>query len=429
MIICFIICVLTVISYVWGKFSLATTAITSMMALLLFGCLEPADVLGYFGNGTGIMIVAMFIVAAGFNKTQFVKNISRGITHIAKGNLTKVMAGYVLVGILLGQFIQSNLIVFSILAPLLANTVKEMNISPSKVMYPLGVACIATTSTLPLGAGATVYAELNGYLEANGYVGAMMTITDPMRSRLPVLIVCALYCIFIAPRLAPDQPVVAIKNMTENKAGQMESQPVLPAFQERCGYIIFFGVTVALIFSSKLGLASWEICVIGALLTVLTGVLTPKEATNAMPIWVYLLYVGSIAMAGALNNTGAGALIGDTIAKVASQLTSNVAIYLLFFIVPFIMTQFMLNRTVMLIFYPIVIQTCMSMNANPIGILICIQAACLTAFMTPMATGTVPVFMGEGGYDLKSVVKQSILPAILFCVVTVVWNAIAFPLF
>lgn len=429
MIICFVICALTVVSYIWGKLSLATTALTSMMLLLLTGCITPEAVLSCFGNGTGIMIVSMFVVAAGFNKTQFVRNISNGISRVAKGSLTKVLAGYVLVGILLGQFIQSNLIVFSILAPLLANTVESMGISPSKVMFPLGVACIATTSAIPLGAGATVFAELNGYLEANGYVGQMMTITDPMKSRLPVVIVCALYCIFIAPKFAPDKPPVEIKNLTAGRAAQTMGQTALNGFQERAGYIIFFGVTLALIFSSQLGLASWVICMIGALLTVITGVLSPKEATNNMQLWVYLLYVGSIAMAEALTSTGAGALIGDTLASFAGQLNSSFAVYLLFFIVPFILTQFMLNRTVMLIFYPIVIQTCISLGANPIGVLISVQAACLTAFMTPMATGTVPVFMGEGGYDLKSVLKQSIIPAILFCVVTVVWNTIAFPLF
>lgn len=429
MTICLIICLLTVISYVLGKVTLATTAITAMMALMLTGCIAPTDVLGYFGNGTGVMIVAMFVVAAGFNKTQFVKNVARSITGVAKGSLTKIMCGYVLVAIVLAQFIQSNLIVFAILAPLLANTVSELGISPSKVMYPLGVACIATTSAMPLGAGATVYAELNGYLEASGYVGTMVSIMDPMKSRLPLVIVCALYCIFIAPRFAPNQPIVEIRNQASSNASKALEKEQMPAFQEKCGYIIFFAVTIALIFSSKIGLAAWAICLIGALLMVLCGVLSSKEAVAAMPMGVYLLFVGSIAMAGALSNTGAGAVIGDAVASVAGQINNSFGIYLLFFIVPFAITQVMLNRAVMMIFIPIAIQACMSMGANPVGVIITVQAACLSAFMTPMATGTVPVFMAEGGYDLKSVVKQSIVPCVIFCAVTVVWNAIAFPLF
>ena len=60
--ICLIICVLTMISYVWGKLPMALTAMLSMVAFILTGCLDPKTALGYFGNTNGIMIVAMFVV-------------------------------------------------------------------------------------------------------------------------------------------------------------------------------------------------------------------------------------------------------------------------------------------------------------------------------------------------------------------------------
>ena len=52
------------------------------------------------------MSVSMVGVATGFHNAQVVRNISNGIARVSKGSLTKVLAGYVLVGILLGQFIQ-----------------------------------------------------------------------------------------------------------------------------------------------------------------------------------------------------------------------------------------------------------------------------------------------------------------------------------
>ena len=160
-----------------------------------------------------------------------------------------------------------------------------------------------------------------------------------------------------------------------------------------------------------------------------TRVLSQDEAVAAMPTWMYLLFVGSLAMGGALTNTGAGQIIGDAVAAAADTMNNPFLIYLMFFLIPFLMTQVMQNRGVMLIFIPIAIQACKSMGANPVGVIICVQAACLTAFMTPMTTAAVPYYMAAGGYDLKSVVKQSILPAILFCAVSVVWSAIAFPLY
>lgn len=110
--ICLIICVLTMISYVWGKLPMGLTALTSMAAFILTGCLDPKTALGYFGNSNGVMIVAMFVVAAGFTRTQFVKKAAASVNKIAHGSLTMVMLGYVLVTALLAQFIQSSVIVF-----------------------------------------------------------------------------------------------------------------------------------------------------------------------------------------------------------------------------------------------------------------------------------------------------------------------------
>lgn len=133
-------------------------------------------------------------------------------------------------------------------------------------------------------------------------------------------------------------------------------------------------------------------------------------------------------MSGALANSGAGQLIGDTIASVAQSIGNPYLIGLIFFIVPFTLTQMMQNRGVMMIFIPIAIQACKSMGANPVGIIIMVQAACLSAFMTPMATPAVPMIMAEGDYSFADMVKQSLIPAVIFCIVTVIWTMTVFPL-
>ena len=71
--ICIIICVLTAISYILEKIPMGTTALLSMLAFVLTGCLDPATAASYFGNTNGIMMLAMLVVAAGFNRTQFVR--------------------------------------------------------------------------------------------------------------------------------------------------------------------------------------------------------------------------------------------------------------------------------------------------------------------------------------------------------------------
>ena len=422
---CLIICVLTMISYVWGKLPMGLTDLTSMAAFILTGCLDPKTALGYFGNSNGVMIVAMFVVAAGFTRTQFVKKAAASVNKIAHGSLTMVMLGYVLVTALLAQFIQSSVIVFGIMAPMMIATCDELKISPSKTLFPLSIVSISTISALPLGSGATQAAELNGYLEANAYTDFVVAITDPMKARLPMLIAVMIYCIFFATKFAPDAPVVQTSEMKTRR----DDKAALPAFQERAGYIIFILTTLALIFQRQIKVDTWVICLTGAVAMVLFGVLTEKEAIGSINWSMAFLIVGSFAMGGALTETGAGEVVGGVLADFANSINNPYIIGFIFFIVPFLLTQVMMNRTVMIIFIPIAILACKAMGANPIGIIILVQSACLSSFMTPMATPAVPMCMASGGYDLKSLIKQSIIPATILCVVSAGWIMTVFPMF
>ena len=99
----------------------------------------------------------------------------------------------------------------------------------------------------------------------------------------------------------------------------------------------------------------------------------------------------------------------------------------MFFLVPFVLTQFMMNWAVLNMFAPIAILTCTAIGANPIGPLVLVATGALTAFMTPLATPSVAMFMGIGGYDQKTMFKMGWLPALILCIVNVVWVMTIFP--
>ena len=166
--VCLFIFAVTIAGYCSGLYSLATISMTSFMALTLTGCLDVKEALSYFANNNVIMIAGMCVVAAGFNRTQFCMNLANGISRVSKGSVNKMMLGYVLIGTLLSQFIQSPVVVFGIVAPMLIASAESMGISRSKVVFPVGVVTICTCCTLPFGAGATIAAELNGYIESYG---------------------------------------------------------------------------------------------------------------------------------------------------------------------------------------------------------------------------------------------------------------------
>ena len=423
---CLFIFALTCAGYMTGVWSLATVAMASLAALTLTGCLSASEALGCFSNGTVIMVGAMSVAAAGFGRTRFCARLAAGISRAARGSLTRVLLLYCLLTMLLSQMVQSPVIVFGIAAPLCMATADSMGISRSRLALPLGVVSICTCCTLPVGNGATQAAELNGYISAyydklESFGGSVPAIGffEPMKARLPMLIFTVFYCAFVMPRFCPDR-------RTAGPAGSEAAnaqRPPLPAFSEAAGIVVFFGTAAALMLQASLlrALAVWQICLVGAVLMVLLGVLKPREAGQAIPVSMLLLIIGSLAMAGALSGTGAGDLIGGFIAGLVRKANNSYAVGFLFFFFPFALAQLMSNRGAMLLFFPIACAAANQLGGDPRGLVILIEAGALTAFMTPMPTAAVPYIMEYGGYDQRDLIRGGWLYALIACVLSVGW--------
>lgn len=424
MILCLVIFVLTIASFLWGKISMGLTALLSMVLLVLTGCIDITTALSGFSNSNTIIMACMFIISAGFSKTQMVAKLSRGVAKAAKGSFTRVLTGYIIVTFLIAQIVPSAMAVFSIVFPLALGVCDEMKVSPSKIMFSIGIVAISTVTALPIGAGAFQF-----------------KFWDVGLARLPGVIAVMLYAILLAPKFAPEKPVIETREVKPvGAAGAVKLSPV----QEVVGYLVFFGVILGLIVTSlqlikipvigedgTTTLMKLDTCVfplIGALLMVAFGILKPKEAYVSIGMGgMVLTYVGVLALASGLTNTGTGALIGNAIASLFGQNANGYLIGLVFFLVPFVLTQFMMNWAVLNMFAPIAILTCTAIGANPIGPLVLVATGALTAFMTPLATPSVAMFMGIGGYDQKTMFKMGWLPALILCIVNVLWVMTIFP--
>jgi solute carrier family 13 (sodium-dependent dicarboxylate transporter), member 2/3/5 len=424
-VICLIIFILTMISFVWGKLPLAVTAMLSLAAYFFTGCINTKEALAGFSDSNTILIGSMFVVAAGFSKTQFVHHCAHLIDRISAGSWTKTMAGYLLITALLAQFILSPSAVFTIVFPMILASCEEKGISPSKVMFPVGLCAIATCAIFPVGASLSLYAQFNGYLQTYGYTKYQFGIWDICIARIPELIFTLIYCTFFAAKFTPDKPLISLTNIAADIKNNQTA--TLPRLQEIMGFAIFIMVSAGMIFQTVLKIPAWAICLGGALLMILFGVLKEKEVYRAIPASLLFLFIGALATGAALTATGAGKIIGDTFAKIALSLGNNYLIAAMFFGIPFILTQVMNNTAIVAIFVPIAILAAKSMGGNPIGLCSLVVSAELCAFMTPMGTPTAAMMMELGGYNVRSMVKQGILPGLFIWILSSFWIGYFFP--
>ncbi len=427
MIICLIISVLTIIGYLSAKLPMGVVAMTSLVLFYLTGCISSDDAASYFGNQNLWLCVCMFIVSAGFTRTQFVKKLARKVNALARGSLRKIFFGYMILGVILCQFIGQAVAEFAIVAPLLGASVDEIGVKRSKVMYPLAIMLLATMAWLPLGAGYAFPMQVNGMFETFGITGYTMSVFDPFLLRLPAIVIVGIFIMTLGLKMAPNEPIVPITGSTVSE--QKSEEPPLPPFQEKCGYLIFFATCAVMLFSGSIGLQPWLIALAGAVLTVLTGVLRGKQINDALPVSYFAVFAGALSMGGALTNTGAADLIGQLIANLATSVNNTFMVYLIIFMAAFIITQFMLNSAVIWSLMPLVLATIKVMGINPIGAAVLVWYAATAAYLTPMSCPLIPLSMAAGGYDFKSVFKQALIPSLLMILVGVGWTSILYPIF
>ena len=363
-----------IVSFSLNKLPMALTSIIGMLVLVVAGCVDSKTALGNMGSNTVVTMISMFIIAAGLSRTQMVNHLSKLVYKVSKGSFTKVLAGYVLVTFILGQFIPSITALFALVCPLVIAMCEEMKVSPSKMMYSIGLVTVATSFTImPIGPYAATFIEDNGYLLEYGIADYQFTMFTQMNIKLFVSAFVLVWAIFFAPKFAPDAPIVPISMVESRKKAQKE--PLSPA-REVIGYVVFFGVIVCLICQS-FGLPSWIIPACGAAFLVLTGVLTQKEAIDNMCVDIILLYVGVVTLGSAFANTGAGELVGDAVAGLLGGVHNNYLIGAIFFLAAFVMTSLLYNRAVSKILIPLVILTSMSLKCDPRGLMeMCYIGSC-----------------------------------------------------
>lgn len=423
MVICLIIFAVMIILFFNRKIPMAFTSMGVIVALYVAGCVDKATVFAGFGNNNVLTMAGMFIVAAGLSRTQMVNNITKLLYRVNNGSFTRVLASYILVIFLLGQFVPSLPAMFAMVYPLVISMCKQLKCSPSKMMYPIAVTVVSTSFVIePIGPYAAWFVTQNGYLESYGWTGSLLSMWSETMVFLPTALVTLLLTIFVLPKLMPDQPeteTVAITgpDITNNEA--------LSPVREFLGYGIFIATVIGLM----LGLPSWAVTMAGATAVVLSGVLDEQTALIRMNMSMVLLYAGVTVMGEALGNTGAAQLLGDLAAGALSGVRNGYIIGAVFYLVSFLMTSFLYNRATTTVLIPILIISCSSIGCDPRGPVILCSLASMSSLITPMPNPVVPMAMQAGGYTQKTILRVGIIPAIVRGIVGVAIAMTIFPAF
>ena len=389
-----------VVMFVFEKIPLGVTSMIVCIGLVVTGVLDIKTAFAGFIDSNVILFVAMFIVGGALFETGMANKIGGIVTHFAKSERSLIVAIMVIVGLMSGFL--SNTGTAAVLIPVVIGIAAKSGYARSKLLMPLVFA-----------------AALGGNLSIIGAPGNLMGVNALQEMGLstsffmyapvgvPMLLVGIIYFVFIGYRFLPDG-----KGAVGATVEKQKDFSDVPKWKQTVSLIVLILVILAMIFEKQIGVSIEISACIGAIILVLVGVLSEKEALASIDLKVVFLFGGSLTLAKALDTTGAGELIADKIVGLLGADPNPIVLLLVIFIVTCALTNFMSNTATTALMIPIAVSLANNLGADPRAVVIATVIAGSCAYATPIGMPANTMVVGLGGYKFKDYVKAG-LPLIL----------------
>lgn len=166
-------------------------------------------------------------------------------------------------------------------------------------------------------------------------------------------------------------------------------------------------VLAAVVIAASFGLG--EVSVIattGAVLMVLTGVLTPRAAARALDWNVLFILAGSVGLGAVVVESGLSDVIADAIVSISSG--SVIAVVVTITLATAIMTNVTTNAAAASILTPVALTLAVALDIDPVVLLALIGTCISFTFINPFSHQTNMMVMQPGRYSMASFVRFGI---------------------
>lgn len=362
-----------VIMFVIEKIPLGVTSMIVCIGLTITDVLDVQTAFAGFTDSNVILFVAMFIVGGALFETGMANKIGGIVTRFAKTERMLIVAIMVIVGLMSG--VLSNTGTAAVLIPVVIGIAAKSGYKRSKLLMPI------------LIAGILFYATI-------GYK--------------------------LLPECDPKE---------EEAFDTKRDFDQVPKWKQWMSLIILILTLLAMIFEEKIGIS---LCVsggIGALLLILTGVISEKDTLKSIDLKTIFLFGGTLSLAATLEKTGAGEMIAEKVIGALGSDPSPYILTLVVFLLCCVMTNFMSNTATTALLVPICLSIAQRIEADPRAVLMACVIGGSCAYATPIGMPANTMVVGVGGYRFMDFVKAGFPLIIIATVVSMIILPIAFPFF
>ena len=419
------LCVLAVAAFLFVTelIPLAVTAMAACTALGILGVLPAKQVYAGLSNSTVVLFGGMFVIGAAMFKTGLAETIGLAVVRKAGTKEVPLMGAIMLVTIILSS-VSSNTGTVACLMPVVIGIAQAANIPASKELMPLAVAANVGGTITMIGTPPNVI--VTGALSAAGLPS--FGFFEFALIGVPLSVIVLAYMLTIGRKTIPVKNAgamdeEAVKAAKEEAGASDDAAPKSKTKMWISG-LILVGVVVCMALNLKT-VPLQTAAVTGAILCVITGCLKEKEAYAGIDWVTIFLFAGMLSVATAMDKTGAGKLIADTVVGMMGDHPNPIVLCAVLYLISNVLTQFMSNTASAALLAQIGISIAQSIGADPKPVLMAIGIAASMAYATPMATPPNTLVLGPGGFSFNDYVKVGVP----LCIITFIVSVIIIPIF
>lgn len=402
------LCVLATVAFLFVTeyIPIAVSALLGTIVLALCGILTPKEAFSGFSNDTVVLFGGMFVVGAAMLESGLAQTVGNFVVRKVGTAQLPLMAALMVVTIIMSAF-ASNTGTVACLMPMVIGVCVSAKIPSAPILMAMCVAANVGCNLTMVGTPPNMLAvaevtsrglESYGFFEF-AYIGG------------PISIVAMLFMLFVGRKMLPQKSADGAVIAQSKGIQGSKKQKILAV-------LILFFVVLGLIIGIP-GVSPSMVSLIAALLCVMTGCITEKQAYKGIDWVTIFLFAGMLPIAIAMKNTGAGELIANTVVGFLGNEPSERLIIAVLFLVACTLTQFMPNTATAALLIPIGMSIADKLQVSPYGVVITVAIGASCSFATPVATPCNTLILGPSGLHFKDYLKVGI-PLCLLSLVTCV---------
>ena len=408
-----------IIMFVTEKIPLGLTSMIVCVGLVVTGVVGVSDAFKGFIDSNVILFVAMFIVGGALFETGMANEIGGIVTKFAKSERALIIAIMVIVGVMSGFL--SNTGTAAVLIPVVIGISAKSGFKRSRLLMPLVFAAAMGGNLSLIGAPGNMIAQST--LEP---IGLKFGFFEYAIVGVPILIAGILFYATIGFKLLPNHEPKSDDNSVFDE--QVDFSHV-PKWKKVTSLVILVLTLLAMIFEDVIGIKLAISGCVGAFLLILFRVIPEKEALKSIDLKTIFLFGGTLSLATALDKSGAGKMIADTVIGLLGANPSPFLLTFIVFILCCVMTNFMSNTATTALMAPICLSIAQGMGADPRAVLMACVIGGSCAYATPIGMPANTMVVGAGDYTFMDYVKAGLPLILIATIVSMIILPIAFPFF